>query len=31
VLSHESYKRLRAIKAAYDPDEAIVSVHPVRP
>jgi FAD/FMN-containing dehydrogenase len=31
VLSHDAYQRLREIKAAYDPDEAIVSAHPVRP
>jgi FAD/FMN-containing dehydrogenase len=31
VLPHPSYRRLREIKAIYDPDEAIVSTHPVRP
>jgi hypothetical protein len=31
VLPHSSYRRLREIKAKYDPGEMIVSVHPVRP
>ena len=31
VLPRESYRRLRQIKAQYDPDEAIISAHPVRP
>jgi len=31
VLPHASYQRLREIKAAYDPDQAIISAHPVRP
>jgi UDP-N-acetylenolpyruvoylglucosamine reductase len=31
VLPGDSYRRLRAIKATYDPDEVIVSAHPVRP
>jgi FAD/FMN-containing dehydrogenase len=31
VLPHAAYQRLRAIKAHYDPDQAIVSAHPVRP
>jgi hypothetical protein len=31
VLPRASYRRLRAIKATYDPDEAIISTHPVRP
>jgi FAD/FMN-containing dehydrogenase len=31
VLPPESYERLRRIKAAYDPDQAIISAHPVRP
>ena len=26
-----SYERLREVKAVYDPDELIVSAHPVRP
>ncbi len=31
VLPHDAYDRLREIKAIYDPDEVIVSAHPVRP
>ena len=31
VLPPASYERLRRIKADYDPDEVIVSSHPVRP
>jgi hypothetical protein len=31
VLPPASYQRLREIKAAYDPDRAIISAHPVRP
>jgi hypothetical protein len=31
VLRAASYQRLREIKAAYDPDQAIISAHPVRP
>jgi FAD/FMN-containing dehydrogenase len=31
VLSHASYERLQRIKATYDPDQAIISAHPVRP
>jgi FAD/FMN-containing dehydrogenase len=31
VLPSASTRRLREIKAIYDPDQAIVSVHPVRP
>jgi hypothetical protein len=31
VLPPASYRRLQEIKAAYDPDQAIVSAHPVRP
>jgi FAD binding domain len=31
VLPPVSYQRLREIKATYDPDQAIISVHPVRP
>ncbi len=31
VLPHGSYERLKEIKAAYDPNEAIISAHPVRP
>jgi FAD/FMN-containing dehydrogenase len=31
VLPPASYQRLREIKATYDPDEAIISAHPVRP
>jgi hypothetical protein len=31
VLPQDSYKRLRQIKAKYDPAEMIVSAHPVRP
>ena len=31
VLPPESYARLQKIKAAYDPDQAIISAHPVRP
>ena len=25
------YRRLREIKAHYDPDQVVISVHPVRP
>jgi len=31
VLPPASYRRLREIKATYDPDQAIISAHPVRP
>jgi hypothetical protein len=31
VLPADSYRRLREIKAKYDPGEMIVSAHPVRP
>jgi hypothetical protein len=31
VLPPASYARLQKIKAAYDPDQAIISAHPVRP
>jgi hypothetical protein len=31
VLPGDSYRRLREIKAKYDPGELIVSAHPVRP
>ena len=31
VLPPASYRRLQKIKAAYDPDQAIVSAHPVQP
>jgi hypothetical protein len=31
VLPAASYQRLRQIKAMYDPNEMIVSAHPVRP
>jgi hypothetical protein len=31
VLPHDVFRRLREIKAIYDPDEAILSAHPVRP
>jgi len=31
VLPPASYHRLQQIKAAYDPDQAIISAHPVRP
>jgi FAD/FMN-containing dehydrogenase len=31
VLPPGSYQRLREIKATYDPDQAIISTHPVRP
>jgi hypothetical protein len=31
VLPPASYQRLREIKATYDPDETIISAHPVRP
>ena len=30
VLSPASYHRLQKIKASYDPDQAIISAHPVR-
>ena len=31
VLPFASYQRLREIKATYDPDQTIISAHPVRP
>jgi len=31
VLPPDSYRRLQKIKASYDPDQAIISAHPVRP
>jgi hypothetical protein len=31
VLPPDSYRRLREIKARYDPDQALISAHPVRP
>jgi len=31
VLPPDSYSRLRQLKARYDPDESIVSAHPIRP
>jgi FAD/FMN-containing dehydrogenase len=31
VLAPDAYHRLQEIKARYDPDQAIVSAHPVRP
>ena len=31
ALPHGSARRLREIKAIYDPDQAIISAHPVRP
>jgi hypothetical protein len=31
VLSAASYRRLQEIKAAYDPGQAIISVHPAWP
>jgi FAD/FMN-containing dehydrogenase len=31
VLPHDSYHRLQKIKAAYDPDQAIIATHPVWP
>jgi hypothetical protein len=31
VLPPASYRRLQTIKASYDPDQAIISAHPVRP
>jgi FAD/FMN-containing dehydrogenase len=31
VLPRAAYERLRQIKAMYDPDQAIMSAHPVRP
>ena len=31
VLPREAHRRLRGIKRSYDPDEVIVSAHPVRP
>ena len=31
VLPRDAYLRLREIKAHYDPDQAIISAHPVRP
>ena len=30
VLTDSAYQRLREIKARYDPDQTIVSAHPVR-
>jgi hypothetical protein len=31
VLSAEAYRRLQEIKARYDPEQMIISVHPVWP
>ena len=31
VLPASSYERLRHIKATYDPDQTIISAHPVQP
>jgi hypothetical protein len=31
VLPPDSYRRLRQIKAVYDPGESIISGHPIRP
>jgi FAD/FMN-containing dehydrogenase len=31
VLPRDAYRRLREIKAAYDPDQVVISAHPVRP
>jgi hypothetical protein len=31
VLPRDSYHRLQKIKAAYDPDQAIIATHPVWP
>ena len=31
VLPPASYRRLQTIKAAYDPDQTIISAHPVQP
>jgi hypothetical protein len=31
ALPDASYRRLQKIKAEYDPDEMIISAHPVRP
>jgi hypothetical protein len=31
VLPHTAYGRLREIKAIYDPDQTIISAHPVHP
>ena len=31
VLPPASYRRLQEIKASYDPDQAIISAHPVWP
>jgi hypothetical protein len=31
VLPPASYDRLQSIKATYDPDQTIISAHPVRP
>ena len=31
VLPHAPYQRPREIKAAYDPDQAVISARPVRP
>jgi hypothetical protein len=31
AFPHASYQRLREIKARYDPDQMIISTHPVRP
>jgi hypothetical protein len=30
LLPHDSFERLQRVKAAYDPDEVIISAHPVR-
>lgn len=30
LLPRAAHRRLRAIKASYDPDEAIISAHPIR-
>ena len=31
VLPSASYLRLQQIKSAYDPDQTVISAHPVRP
>jgi hypothetical protein len=31
AFPHASYQRLREVKARYDPDQVIISTHPVRP
>jgi hypothetical protein len=31
VLPPDSYRRLQDIKARYDPDQVLISAHPVRP